>query len=512
MSCDRSTWPRCLAWHGWLPALSPRRFGSPWAVATTDWIDAALETALGVYPVHPGEVWKPDWDPDDISDLADGVPDHPNIWTDASRDEDLDAMVGSAGAGAYVKEVPWVFDGGAWGLAQDLHLTPVGTVCRGPGLGSLSLSAVLKAKLLPRVLVRSLCDNNGPHALAKCEMRCCGSGAVRCSPQGYSCGVSLESEPSLPNMTQVVATMAARRFPTPTLETGCVSPASQLVNSNSSLVSSVQAAFDFMAWTLPWVLGLKFEGLLDVFLQSHVEGHSWSFSSLHCCLLLVSMGGMPGVLLLWHTPMTFQSSPVLAAMLCPDLLLVVLLSPWSTGLESDFVPRLLFLLDLVKDARLKGGNKEGRITAVSSRRLLPLLCDPYPQVCLLLELGLSSIQEDRLVERFLLPIAAGLCAAALLERLSTSAAAAGTEAALVVVGVPEFLRLSAAACEYAFSLSCDFWFDAEVKAVFVALAAAVGGCVVFVGSAGGLSQAGCSCIGSREWNSGGTRVRLRSHS
>ena len=104
MSCDRSTWPRCLAWHGWLPALSPRRFGSPWAVATTDWVDVALETALGFYPVHPGEVWKPNWDPDDISDLADCVPDHPNIWTDASRDEDLDAMVGVAGAGAYVKE------------------------------------------------------------------------------------------------------------------------------------------------------------------------------------------------------------------------------------------------------------------------------------------------------------------------------------------------------------------------------------------------------------------------
>ena len=30
----------------------------------------------------------------------------PNIWTDGSRDEDLDAMVGVAGAGAFVKNVP----------------------------------------------------------------------------------------------------------------------------------------------------------------------------------------------------------------------------------------------------------------------------------------------------------------------------------------------------------------------------------------------------------------------
>ena len=55
-------------------------------------------------------------------DLADSLPDHPNMWTDGSRDEDLDAMVGVAGAGAFVKNVPWVFDDRAWGHAQDLDL------------------------------------------------------------------------------------------------------------------------------------------------------------------------------------------------------------------------------------------------------------------------------------------------------------------------------------------------------------------------------------------------------
>ena len=35
----------------------------------------------------------PGWDTEDISDLADSVPGHPNIWTDSSRDEDLDATV-----------------------------------------------------------------------------------------------------------------------------------------------------------------------------------------------------------------------------------------------------------------------------------------------------------------------------------------------------------------------------------------------------------------------------------
>ena len=36
MSCSRGGWPRCLAWHGWLLALSPRRVYPPWAVAMVE--------------------------------------------------------------------------------------------------------------------------------------------------------------------------------------------------------------------------------------------------------------------------------------------------------------------------------------------------------------------------------------------------------------------------------------------------------------------------------------------
>ena len=64
-----------------------------------------METALGAYPVHPGDGWTPGWDPEDISDLVEDVPAHPNIWTDGGRDEDLEAMFGVAGAGAYAREV-----------------------------------------------------------------------------------------------------------------------------------------------------------------------------------------------------------------------------------------------------------------------------------------------------------------------------------------------------------------------------------------------------------------------
>ena len=31
MSLDRSKWPRCLLWHGWLPGLSGTSVGDPWA-------------------------------------------------------------------------------------------------------------------------------------------------------------------------------------------------------------------------------------------------------------------------------------------------------------------------------------------------------------------------------------------------------------------------------------------------------------------------------------------------
>ena len=50
MKCDRSAWSRCLAWHGWLPTLSPRRVRLPWAIAVDDSVDAALGRSFGCLP------------------------------------------------------------------------------------------------------------------------------------------------------------------------------------------------------------------------------------------------------------------------------------------------------------------------------------------------------------------------------------------------------------------------------------------------------------------------------
>ena len=95
-ACDRSAWSRCLAWHaGYLPALSLRKMQLSWAAAVVDSVDAALENALVAYPQDPASAWRPGWDPEDIADLSDDMPAHPKIWTDGSREEDVDALVGS---------------------------------------------------------------------------------------------------------------------------------------------------------------------------------------------------------------------------------------------------------------------------------------------------------------------------------------------------------------------------------------------------------------------------------
>ena len=62
MSKDRTRWPRCLLWHGWLPGLSSRTIGTPWAVASSDLASSCLETAFGSYPLDASSAWQPFWD------------------------------------------------------------------------------------------------------------------------------------------------------------------------------------------------------------------------------------------------------------------------------------------------------------------------------------------------------------------------------------------------------------------------------------------------------------------
>ena len=47
MSLDRSNWPRCFLWHGWLPGLGGAGDDNPWAASFGDLAFGALERCLG---------------------------------------------------------------------------------------------------------------------------------------------------------------------------------------------------------------------------------------------------------------------------------------------------------------------------------------------------------------------------------------------------------------------------------------------------------------------------------
>ena len=108
MSRGRTHWPRCLLWHGWLPGLTSRTVGTPWAIISCDLASSCLENALGSYPLSTSSAWHPFWDQDDVQDMA------PNIWTDGSREPIPHLDVEVARAGAFVHSLAIIFEWAAW--------------------------------------------------------------------------------------------------------------------------------------------------------------------------------------------------------------------------------------------------------------------------------------------------------------------------------------------------------------------------------------------------------------
>ena len=86
MSLDRSKWPPCLLWHGWLPGLKGMVHDDPWALSFGDLASVHLERCLGAYPVDFAAAWTPPeyWD---AADIALEMPEHPDVWTDGSRED-----------------------------------------------------------------------------------------------------------------------------------------------------------------------------------------------------------------------------------------------------------------------------------------------------------------------------------------------------------------------------------------------------------------------------------------
>ena len=149
MSLDRSKWPRCLLWHGWLPGLNGMLGDKPWALSFSELASFHLEGCLGAYPIDFAAAWTPPdyWDADDI---ALEIPEHPNIWTDGSR-EDFSSIGGFevAGAGVYLPASEIAFDNSVWGTVEEYGNARLER-CRAflPVLGSCKLFSVLNFGVL----------------------------------------------------------------------------------------------------------------------------------------------------------------------------------------------------------------------------------------------------------------------------------------------------------------------------------------------------------------------------
>ena len=100
MNVDKSAWPRCLLWHGWLPALACPGGGPPWADSAGDVGLHRLECALGAYSEDVCREWVAT---DQFrADLADShTSDDPDVWTDGSYVADDLSGIGAGGCGVY---------------------------------------------------------------------------------------------------------------------------------------------------------------------------------------------------------------------------------------------------------------------------------------------------------------------------------------------------------------------------------------------------------------------------
>ena len=128
VSLDKSFWPRCLLWHGWLPALSGSDFGSPWAEGADAVASKRLEVALGSYVV---EGYRADHDfliGGDPRELAAA----PDVWSDGSLVVHEVSGIGVAGCGVYAHASGAAWFGRMWGHLDLLPPLPdgAGEACR----------------------------------------------------------------------------------------------------------------------------------------------------------------------------------------------------------------------------------------------------------------------------------------------------------------------------------------------------------------------------------------------
>ena len=98
---DKSQWPRCLLWHGWLPPLSGAHGASPWAETEEEVGRNQLETSMGSHSVQTLLDWDHAHD-FDAESVVRNVP-HPNVWSGWSLVSDAVSGASSAGSGMYAR-------------------------------------------------------------------------------------------------------------------------------------------------------------------------------------------------------------------------------------------------------------------------------------------------------------------------------------------------------------------------------------------------------------------------
>ena len=94
---DKRTWPGCLVWHGWLPALEG---SGGWAGRPPTIAASVLESRLGGYVREDFNGWSitEDWV---ASVRSGGLSASPDVWTDCSLVRDEVSGVCSGGAGVF---------------------------------------------------------------------------------------------------------------------------------------------------------------------------------------------------------------------------------------------------------------------------------------------------------------------------------------------------------------------------------------------------------------------------
>ena len=163
MEMDKSPWPRCLLWHGWLPLLSWGEWDSLLGLGgPREGAANLVECALGRYSSDALREWQLPVGFDGVA-AAKRVAAVPDVWTDGSLVDDKVSGACSAGAGCFTYRIVVVFGrivGGAIWMMMSGWM-PVVSACRGfcsvPG----RLQSVQRAEFWGVIL--ALQANDGVH-------------------------------------------------------------------------------------------------------------------------------------------------------------------------------------------------------------------------------------------------------------------------------------------------------------------------------------------------------------